>query len=176
MTSSLIVEEVDLGGFPEIADKHAVEGLSREFLGGMYQMTSTGHAQGVLRDSGFEGRANALREKSTPFAIDCGRICLKLCAERATYSVGDQLLRSSASVGANVAEANGAYSVRDFALKISIAYKEARESRFWLQYSNGLDLVTPAQYHDLFTRAEELIRILGKITSTLRSRYPRKKT
>jgi four helix bundle protein len=46
--------------------------------------------------------------------------------------IGDQLLRSGISVGANYEEAQGAESRDDFAHKLQIALKELRESNYWL--------------------------------------------
>lgn len=44
-----------------------------------------------------------------------------------------QVGRSSVSIGANYEEAQGAVSKRDFANKIGISYKEARETLYWLR-------------------------------------------
>ena len=47
--------------------------------------------------------------------------------------IGDQLLRSGTSVGANFEEAQGAEPKNDFAHKLQIALKEGRESNYWLR-------------------------------------------
>ncbi|MBW6441250.1 four helix bundle protein, partial [Patescibacteria group bacterium] len=47
-----------------------------------------------------------------------------------------QILRSGTSIGANVEEAIGAQSKKDFLNKMSIAYKEARETDYWLRLMN----------------------------------------
>ena len=57
----------------------------------------------------------------------------RLPKEMAAYEVGRQLLRSGTSIAANYEEARGAFSREDFAYKISIAFKEARESNLWLR-------------------------------------------
>jgi four helix bundle protein len=44
-----------------------------------------------------------------------------------------QIIRSSGSVGANYIEANEALSRKDFAMRIKICRKEAKESRYWLR-------------------------------------------
>jgi four helix bundle protein len=44
-----------------------------------------------------------------------------------------QLLRASASVGANYIEANEALSKKDFKMRIKICRKEAKEAAFWLK-------------------------------------------
>src|SRR4051812_27916283 len=52
---------------------------------------------------------------------------------RNEYVLSKQLLRSATSIGANVEEANAAQTKRDFITKMSIASKEARETRYWLR-------------------------------------------
>lgn len=44
-----------------------------------------------------------------------------------------QLLKSGTSIGANIEEAIGASSRKDFIAKLAIAYREARESNYWLR-------------------------------------------
>ena len=51
---------------------------------------------------------------------------------QATRTVGDQLLRSGTSIGANVHEAQDAESTADFIHKLQIALKEAQETAYWL--------------------------------------------
>ena len=109
--------------------------------------------------------------KSLALAILAGRTALKLCETRATFPVGDQLLRSSASVGANVEEANGAYNPREFAYRMSIALREARETRYWVRYAFGLQLIDLSIKDQIHDAADELVRLLARIVTTTRQRY-----
>jgi four helix bundle protein len=52
--------------------------------------------------------------------------------EKKEYNMSDQLVRSGTSVGAMVKEAEFAQSKADFINKMSIALKEANETRYWL--------------------------------------------
>ena len=56
------------------------------------------------------------------------------------YVISRQLLRSATSIGANVFEASAAFSKKDFAHKMSIASKEARETYYWLKLLKDSDL------------------------------------
>jgi len=78
-------------------------------------------------------------------------------------SLADQLLRCGTSVGANVKEAMGGFSRRDFIAKCSIAYKEARESHYWLRLLQDTDCIEPKLAASLLHDAEELKRILAAI-------------
>jgi len=90
--------------------------------------------------------------------------------------IGNQLLRSSTSSGANYEEACGAESHRDFTHKMGIVLKELKESRYWLQLARRISLVNPASPVDLLlTEVEQLIAIFGKSISTARKRMANEK-
>lgn len=57
----------------------------------------------------------------------------RFLVENKEYVLSKQLLRSGASIGANVEEAVGAISKKEFTAKMGISLKEARESRYWLK-------------------------------------------
>ncbi len=78
-------------------------------------------------------------------------------------SLADQLLRCGTSVGANVEEAIGGFSRRDFAAKCSIAYKEAREAHYWLLLLRDTECIEPRLADSLLNDAEELKLILAAI-------------
>jgi len=118
-------------------------------------------------------KPNPLKTKSFAFAIACARLGMILCKDRTTYFAGNQLLRSSSSVAANVEEANGASSPKDFVAKLYISLKEARESHFWIRYCNNLDLVHDEHSRRLSNEATEIIRLINAITKTTKERYPK---
>ena len=78
-------------------------------------------------------------------------------------SLADQLLRCGTSVGANIEEAVGGFSRRDFTAKCSIAYKEARESHYWLRLLRDTECIEPRLAESMMNDAEELKRILASI-------------
>lgn len=77
-----------------------------------------------------------------------------------------QLIRSSGSVGANYIEANEALSKKDFAMRIKICRKEAKESRYWLRLinANGKNELE-AERKALEKEAQELTHIFGAIVT-----------
>jgi len=76
---------------------------------------------------------NIIKEKSFRFALNIVRLYKELAAKH-EFIISKQLLRSWASIGANVKEATAAQSRKDFISKMSIASKEARETVYWLSY------------------------------------------
>jgi four helix bundle protein len=80
--------------------------------------------------------------------------------------IGKQLLRSGTSIAANMEEANGAESKSDFIHKVSIAYKEARETRLWLGLIKAAILPDAAEVTELYAECDEIVRILFTILRT----------
>lgn len=77
-------------------------------------------------------KENVILEKSFEFALKTIEL-YKQMIEKKEFILSKQLLRSGTSIGANIEEANAAFSKKDFAAKMSIASKEARETRYWLK-------------------------------------------
>jgi four helix bundle protein len=72
-----------------------------------------------------------VREKSFAFALEIISLYKQLQNEK-EFVLSKQMLRSGTSIGANIEEALAGQSRRDFLAKMSIASKEARETRYWL--------------------------------------------
>ena len=81
-----------------------------------------------------------------------------------------QVLRSGTSIGANTAESKFAQSDADFLTKLTIALKEANETKYWLNRLYGGEYLTETEYKSIIKDNEEIINILVKITGTLKQR------
>ena len=79
-----------------------------------------------------------------------------------------QFVRSGTSVGANVEEAIGGQSRKDFAGKLAIAYKEARETRYWLSLLKDTKYISQEKFDETCNYCEEITRIVAKIQKTTR--------
>jgi four helix bundle protein len=111
---------------------------------------------------------NVIMDKSYGFALRTAKLYLFLREEKKEFEMSKQILRSGTSIGANVEEAIGGQSRKDFASKLGIAYKEARETKFWLRLLTDTKLITPAMSSSMLNDCEELLRILGSILKTIR--------
>lgn len=112
------------------------------------------------------GKANVLYEKAYAFAVRVVKAYQFIAAEKREYVLSKQLLRCGTSIGANVTEANGAISDADFSAKISIAYKECLETKYWLQLLHDTDFITAKMFESMLADADELAKMLF---TTLRS-------
>jgi len=93
-----------------------------------------------------------------------------LINEKKEFVLSKQLLRSGTSIGANIEESIGGQSDKDFLHKISISYKEARESIYWLKLLRETNYLNVEKAESLIADAEEICKILGKIQITLKNR------
>jgi len=89
----------------------------------------------------------------------------KALLDQKEYVISKQLLRSATSIGANVEEANAAQTKRDFTAKMSIASKEAGETKYWLRLLDQSKLV-PLDYSTYLMSIDHIINILTKIVKT----------
>ena len=81
----------------------------------------------------------------------------------ANIEIMKQLIRSSGSVGANYIEANEAVSKKDFAMRVKICRKEAKESRYWLRLMELQGKDPEKKREALINEATELMKIFGPI-------------
>lgn len=87
-------------------------------------------------------KGNVIQAKSYAFAVRIVKLYQHLSAEKKEYVLSRQVLRCGTSIGANVEEAIGGQSRADFVSKMSIAYKEARETSYWLRLLSDTDYLT----------------------------------
>jgi four helix bundle protein len=110
-------------------------------------------------------KQNLILEKSYIFAIDVVRLYQQLRKE-GEFVISKQVLRSATSIGANVEEATAAQSRKDFAAKMAIASKEARETNYWLRLLRDSQICHRIDYSTHIDNSNELIRILTAIVKT----------
>jgi four helix bundle protein len=108
-----------------------------------------------------------IRERTLQFAVRVIQAIRRLPEDAATRVLAYQLVKAATSVGANVEEADGAESTRDFVHKMSIARKEARESRYWIRIVRA-SIVDNENWNSLQQESEELARILSAIINSAR--------
>ncbi len=111
-----------------------------------------------------------IEDRAYKFALRIIRLVKALPKDDAGRMIGRQVLRAGTSIGANAEEAVGAASKRDFANKMAIAQKEAREAHYWLRLIRDAEMVKPGAIAPLIQEALELKKILSKTVSTARKR------
>jgi len=113
-------------------------------------------------------KKNNLYDKSYVFSIKVVKTYQYLNQQKREFVLSKQLLRCGTSIAANIAEANGAISKNDFSAKMSIAYKECLETKYWLSLLKDTNYINNKTYQKLFDDADELGKILFSILKTTR--------
>ncbi|RLD77194.1 MAG: four helix bundle protein [Bacteroidetes bacterium] len=103
-------------------------------------------------------------DRSFQFSLRSIDLYSQLIAEK-EFIISKQLLRSATSIGANIHEASAAFSKRDFAFKMSVASKEARETQYWLKLLDQSKLVNI----DLVYFIEEIVNIINITTAIVKT-------
>ena len=113
--------------------------------------------------------SNALVDKSYAFAVRIVNAYRHLSETQREFVLSKQLLRSGTSIGANTAESQGGISKADFSAKLSIAYKEALETKYWIRLLHDTHYLETPAAESLLADADELCRLLFTAIRTSRS-------
>jgi len=104
------------------------------------------------------------------FALQVINLMDSLSNNRAEVIIGDQLLRSATSIGANIIEAQAASSRKDFRNFLNHPLKSANETRFWLGLLRDSGKKTEEEINPLMKEAKELANILASSVLTLKGK------
>ena len=111
-----------------------------------------------------------VQDKSFRFAMQIVGYIRRQPKDPVNLVLTRQLLRSGTSIGANVEEALGGQSSKDFISKLAIASKEARETGYWLRLIRGTQPHNHPELERLLAECGELVKILNSIILTTRSK------
>ncbi len=114
-------------------------------------------------ENGELKKDNILVEKSFKFAVRVVNLYKYLSREKKEFVLSKQLLRSGTSIGANINEAQDAQSKNDFISKLSIALKEARESKYWIELLRETKFLSIKEAESLLEDLVEVIKLLVSI-------------
>lgn len=109
---------------------------------------------------------NIILDKSYAFGLRIVKLYIHLRKQKVERELLLQLLRAGTSIGANIEEAEGAQSKSDFIHKISISYKESRETSYWLRLLTDTGLLETKLSESFLKDIEELKKILSSILKT----------
>jgi len=115
-------------------------------------------------------KENIIQVKTFNFALKIVNTYKYLTETKHDFILSKQMLRSGTSVGANVEESSGSQSKNDFISKLAIAYKEARETSYWIKLLNSSKYLTVEQSSILLSDIDEILRIIGKIQITIKNK------
>jgi len=120
----------------------------------------------------MENEKNEIVRLSFRFAVRIIRLSDYLKEKKREFTLSKQLLRAGTSIGANVVEAQDAQSRKDFISKISIALKEAKETRYWIALLQETDYLphNHEKMKSLKSDLDSIIRLLSAILITAKQK------
>ncbi len=111
-------------------------------------------------------KSNVVQDKSYQFSIRIINLYKFIKNDKHEYVLFKQILRCGTSIGANIEEAIGGFSKKDFIAKLQISYKEARETHYWLRLLKDTEYIDENMFQSLITDCEEILKLLSKILVT----------
>ena len=91
-------------------------------------------------------------------------------SEYKEYVISKQIYRSGTSIGANVRESKHAQSDADFLSKMSIAYKEADETDYWMNLLHDNGFLNDDQFESLSHDMQRILKLLTSIVKTMNAK------
>ncbi len=115
---------------------------------------------------------NVVLTKSYAFAVRIVKLYKFLVESKNERVLSKQVVRSGTSIGANVEEAVGGQSTKDFFAKLTVAYKEARETHYWIRLLRDTEYIESKHAESLLKDLDEILKIITAIQKTMRSNNP----
>ncbi len=98
------------------------------------------------------------------------KFATELRKDKSLWSVADQLVRSTGSIGANVVEAKGSASTKDYTRFFEIALKSANETKYWLVVIREYSAALKSEANILLDEVDQVARIIGSSVLTLKGK------
>lgn len=113
-------------------------------------------------------KENIIQQKSYNFALRIIKLYKYLIEDKKEFVLSKQILRSWTSIWANIEETIWSQSKKEFIAKITIAYKEARETRYWINLLRDSEYLETKQADSLIFDCEEILKIITSIQKTIK--------
>ncbi|MBI2462793.1 MAG: four helix bundle protein [Candidatus Spechtbacteria bacterium] len=115
-------------------------------------------------------KSNDVKARAYHFSLEIIKFVNALPNKRAFWSIGDQVLRSTTSIGANMIEGKASSSKREFIKFYEIALKSANETKYWICLLRDSYPDLKEECSDLLKEAMEISNMLGSSVLTLKGK------
>jgi four helix bundle protein len=112
---------------------------------------------------------NEMKKRTKQFGLRVIKLVESLPSGQTARTIGNQLLRSGMSVGANYRAACRGRSKADFIAKAGISLEEADECLYWMEMLQEAGIVPAEKMKDLMKEADELVAIFTASIRTART-------
>jgi four helix bundle protein len=104
-----------------------------------------------------------IKDRAFDFSVRIVKMVREMSKDPAGYALASQIVRSGTSIGANIEEAQGAISKKEFIHSMQIALKEARETFYWIKVIRGANLLNISRTDLILKESMEILKILTTI-------------
>lgn len=104
--------------------------------------------------------------KAFHFSIRIVNLYKFLISKKKEFVRSKQILKSGTSINANLSEANGAISKAESSAKVSIAFKEAKETEYWLHLLYETKFIDKKSFDSINKDCQEICKTLFSILKT----------
>jgi four helix bundle protein len=111
----------------------------------------------------------SIKEKSREFAVKAVMLHKQLSARKKESVMSEELLRSGAGVGAELAKAECAMGKNDRLARVYKALQNCAESRYWLELLNNTSYLTEFEFNDTLKCCDETGKLLVALLKTMRN-------
>ena len=115
-------------------------------------------------------KSSDLKVRTKQFALRVMKLVDALPRRRSCDVLGNQLLRSGTSVGANYRAACRARSTAEFCAKMGIVEEEADESAYWMELLVEGGIMKQSRLKDLIDESDEIVAMVVASIKTARSK------
>jgi len=113
-----------------------------------------------------------LKQKSKEFAVKVVLLHKQLSARKKEGVMSEELLRSGAGAGAELAKAEISLSKNDQIARVYKALQDCAEVKYWLELLNDTDTITEFEFNDTLKECDELGKLLVSQIKALRTAVP----
>ncbi|MCB0726288.1 MAG: four helix bundle protein [Ignavibacteriae bacterium] len=115
--------------------------------------------------------SDELKQRTKTFALRVIRLVENLLNNMIGKVLGNQLIRSATSVGANYRAACRSRSKQEFVSRIKVVEEEADESLFWLELIMEKNIFKLEKINGLIKEADELTAIFTSTNKTAKVNF-----
>lgn len=116
---------------------------------------------------------NTVLDKSFDFAVHVVNAHKHLISRTSEYNLSRLFLTSGTRIAAHSEDAIGSVSTTEFLNSMTLAYKDARRTKFWVRLLAATGHFQPSEAESLLADVEELSKIIGSIQKTTRKSMDR---
>ena len=118
---------------------------------------------------------NPIHQTAKDFAVTAVKLGKRLQTQEREFNISNQLIRSATSISANLHEARSAESLKDYTHKVFIAFKEASETKYWINLLHETEYIPTEEFNELNKQIRAIGATLYALSTAMRKKLQNEK-